>query len=47
MHRLMTAYYVLVLVLFGTAWQQGYAVSSLFSQQQHGPRVPGQTTYHK
>ncbi len=47
MHRFMTVYYVLVLSLFGTACQQGYAVSSMFSQQQHGPRLPGQTNYHK
>ncbi len=48
MHRAATAYYWLILAMFGLAWHQGYAVSSIFSTQQHGPRTSGTSShYHK
>lgn len=48
MHRVATTYYWLILALFSAAWQQGYAVSSIFTLQEHGQRVPGQSyRYHK
>lgn len=48
MHKAAAVYYWLILGMFGVAWHQGYAVSSMFSQQQHGPRIGGQDShYHK
>jgi hypothetical protein len=45
-HRVIISIVAAILGIFGWSHVQGYAVSSLFSQQEHGQRGPG-SHYHK